>query len=127
MRYEMTPREALLSLLGPTTMARERREELRRIELEHKRYRDLRSKAIQAYFDGDAERFWRYQQELIARGGQPIQVQDIRQEMLLRAMPAVERYRRGLPEAYRVESERLLQRLLTPKEEEGGGVYASAY
>lgn len=106
--YEMTPRETITGLFGPTVQAQQRMDDLNNIKSQQSAYRRTRRDAIDSFLDGDYERFAKIQHELQSFWGVTIEPKDIEQEIDLRGMTALERRAIGLPKAIR---EPMLERI----------------
>ena len=97
LRYESSKAESIKGLLGPTVGAQERYDEWNQISRMTSSYRRSRRLAIEAFMDGDLNRFVQLQERLQLNFGKEITEADIMQEVKLRGMTSVERQMIGLP------------------------------
>jgi hypothetical protein len=91
------PGEALRGLLGPTVEARRRWEDWQQIQKIDSAYRRMRRMAIEAFFDGDYQKFMRLQEQLYYNFNRQIEAKDLEYELRLRQLPSVQRQLMSLP------------------------------
>ena len=102
LKYEMSHAEAILGLIGPTTNAYNRWQDLEMIARSEAAYRRLRAQAIDAFLQGDYNKFVDKMTELRARFGGQVSVADIQQEIILRNMTNIDRRATSLPKSLRM-------------------------
>jgi len=99
--YETNPQEAIRSWFGPTLEAQLRWDDYHKVKQMDYAYRDMRRKAINAFVEGDLEKFQLLQEQLVINFGEWIQPMDIKQELSLREKTARERQLQTLPTTIR--------------------------
>ncbi len=115
-RYEMDPMDAFQAALGPTMEANQRWNDWNQVQDMTAAYRRLRKDAVDAYVDGNYDRFERLQQQLMVNFGRWIEAKDIEQEMQLKELTSLERQMTGLPSE--VKDPFLQSRGIFPEEED---------
>jgi len=92
------PGEAALSLLGPTTAAHERWQEIEMLSENYETSQDLRARAIDAFLEGDLDKFVKWNDQLRTFWGRGVEPHHVQRELDLRSQDAVQRRGRSASE-----------------------------